>query len=192
MSLRPRPAWRMFPWDPDAAQGTPFSPSHVPPFQGHARFDLSDSPQGILYLTETPEHAIAEKLQDLRNQPLDDADLFEGGSRYALAAVELPETVFAEMVDLCDPPAIVERNTPPDEVAALARATTQAISRRLYEAGCTGFRWWSAFFGEWHNLVIFRDRLAEQPAFSEPQWVRPDNPHLQITAERLGILLPGQ
>ncbi|MBI4545984.1 MAG: RES family NAD+ phosphorylase, partial [Gemmatimonadetes bacterium] len=160
MSIVPRPAWRVFPWDPDAPEGEPFSPSHLPPFQGHGRFDLRDSPQGILYLAETPEHAIGEKLQDLRNQPLADEDLFELGHRYALSSVQLPESVFAEIVDLCDPPTVAELDTPPDQVAALSRETTQAISRRLYDAGYAGFRWWSTFFGEWHGLVIFRDRLA--------------------------------
>lgn len=190
--MRPRPAWRAFPWNPDAADGEPFSPSHVPPFQGHGRFDLADSWQGILYLAETPEHAIAEKLQDLRNQPLDDEDLFEGGHRYGLTEVQLPERMFGEMVDLCDPPTIVEQNTPPDQVAALSRETSQAIARRLYQTGCAGFRWWSTFFGEWHNLVIFRDRLAAEPSFSDPKWVQLNDSHLRIVAERLGILLPNR
>jgi hypothetical protein len=189
MSLSPRRGWRAFPWDPAAGDGEPFSPSYIPPFQGHGRFDLVDAPQGILYLAETPEHAIAEKLQELRNQAVEDEDLFEGGKRYALAAVELPESVFAEMVDLCDPPTIQERNAPPDEVAALNRKTTQAIARRLYEAGCAGFRWWSTFFGEWHNLVVFRDRLTARPTFGEPQPVYLSDPLLGDTAERLGILL---
>lgn len=192
MSIVPRPAWRAFPWDPNAANGQPFSPSHLPPFQGHGRFDLADSPQGVLYLAESPEHAIAEKLQDLRNQPLNDEDLFEGGHRYALAMVELPSAVFAEIVDLCDPPTILERNTAPDQVAALSRHTTQAISRRLYQGDCAGFRWWSTFLGEWHSLVIFRDRLSEPPGFSEPRWIHPDDADLQITAERLGIRLPNR
>jgi hypothetical protein len=118
--------------------------------------------------------------------------LFEGGHRYALAAVELSEKVFADMVDLCDPPTIVERDTRPDQVAALDRETTRGIARRLARAGCAGFRWWSMFFGEWHNLVIFRDRMTEAPIYSDPHWIRVDEPHLEVAAERLGILLRGR
>lgn len=190
MTLAPRSAWRVFPWDPRAAEGSPFSPRYLAPFQGHGRFDLRDAPQGVLYLAESPEHAIAEKLQDLRNQSLEDADLFEGGRRYALAEVHLPPPVFEAMLDLCHPPTILEYATPPDEVAARSRATTQALSRRLHDAGCAGFRWWSTFFGEWHNLVVFTDRMAVLPSVAAPQWLRPDDPALQVAAQLLGIALP--
>lgn len=190
MTLAPRSAWRVFPWDPRAADGDPWSPRYVPPFQGHGRFDLRDAPLGVLYLAESPAHAIAEKLQDLRNQSLEDTDLFEGGHRYALAEVQLAPATFETMVDLCDPPTILERQTPPDHVAALTRTTTQALARKLYDAGGAGFRWWSTFFGEWHTLVIFADRLADEPSISTPRPLHPNDPDLQLAARFLGIALP--
>ena len=189
MSLAPRAAWRVFPWDSRAADGDSWSPRYVPPFQGHGRFDLRDAPRGVLYLAESPEHAIAEKLQDLRNQSLEDADLFEGGHRSALTEGHLTPPLFETMVDLCDPPTILEYHTPPDRVAALSRETTQALARTLYEAGCAGFRWWSAFFGEWHTLVIFADRMADAPTVSTPRPLHPRDPDLQLAARYLGIAI---
>lgn len=183
----PRTGWRAFPWDPKARPGSPYSAEYVPPFQGHGRFDLPGVPEGVLYLAEAPEHALAEKLHDLRNAELEDADLFEAGHRYALVETRLPDAVFARMADLCDPETVARLGVPPDEVAAQARETTQPIAVRLHAEGWAGFRWWSVFFGEWHNLVVFRDRLAAAPAWSAPVPVRADDPVLAGTARHLGI-----
>lgn len=64
--MNPAPLWRVFPWDPNAAEGERFSASFVPGGQGRNRFDLR---------------------------------------------------------------------------------------------GHAGLRWWSAFWGEWHTTVLFRDRI---------------------------------
>ena len=56
-------AWRVFPWDPAAKPGEPFSPSYVYPNQGSGRFDLSG--KLVVYLAESAVHAVAEKLQHL-------------------------------------------------------------------------------------------------------------------------------
>jgi hypothetical protein len=54
------PFWRVFPWDPAAPDGAPYSARYVPPTgtQTGGRFDLGDVP--VLYLAEQPEQALAE------------------------------------------------------------------------------------------------------------------------------------
>lgn len=190
MSPSPGPLWRVFPWDPDAPEGQPFSASFVPPLQGAGRFDLPEQPAGVLYLAELPEHALGEKLQDLRNQVLVDEDLSEAGRRYALVSVELPTATLGSVADLCDPGAIDLWNTPPDEMAALNRKITQSIAARLYAENLPGFRWWSPFLGEWHTLVLYRDRLDAAPVFGTPEPVGTGHPALRKTATQLGITLP--
>lgn len=159
----------MFPWDRQAAEGQPFSASFVPAAQGSGRFDLPGEPAGILYLAESSDHAVAEKIQDLRSQTLDAEDLSEYGHPLALVQVTLAPQVLARMADLCDPATLATLEVAPDDVCARDRTTTRAIAVRLYRAGYTGVRWWSAFFGEWHTLVLFRDRLDPPPAFGEPE-----------------------
>jgi hypothetical protein len=87
----------------------------------------------------------------------------------------------------CDPATIAHLDMPPDQVAALSRETTQAIAARLHAAGITGFRWWSVFFGEWHNLVVFRDRMRRAPIYGEARRIRIDDPDLAVAASELGI-----
>ena len=184
-----RSGWRAFPWDPGARAGEPFSVEHVPAVQGQGRFDLPGQRAGVLYLAEEPEHALAEKLQDLRNQELEDADLSEAGRRYALAPVRLPDSTFEEVTDLCDPATVAQLGIAPDHVAAMSRQTTQGIALRLHQQGLAGFRWWSVFFGEWHNLVLFRDRLADPPSWGQPRPIHMGDADLQLAARMLGIRL---
>jgi len=185
--VEPRPGWRAFPWDASARPGGPFTASYLPAYQGHGRFDLAGESAGVLYLAELPEHALAEKLQDLRNRDLEAGDLEEGGHAYALSSVELGAGVFGGMADLCDPETVARLGVPPDDVAALSRETTQALAARLHAEGFSGFRWWSVFFGEWHNLVVFRDRLDGEPEWTEPELVDAGSDVLSETARQLGI-----
>ena len=179
----------MFPWDPAAADGEPFSSSYMPPYQGHGRFDLPEHRTSLLYLAEDPVHAVAERIQDLRNQDLEPDDLMEGGHRYALVETSLPDTVFADIADLCAPDQIARLDAAPDAVAARARRTTQALSGRLHAEGCAGLRWWSVFWGEWHSLIVFRDRLPAPPAYGAPVPLDFDHLALREAALRLGIRL---
>jgi hypothetical protein len=190
VSLAPRPAWRVFPWDPEAEEGAPFSASFVPAAQGWGRFDRPGEPAGVLYLAEGAEHAVAEKLQDLRNQSLEDSDLIEYGHRLALAQATLEDEAFEGIADLCDPQVLARLGIAPDEIAAASRGTTRAIAERLHAEGFTGLRWWSAFMGEWHTLVLFLDRMAAPSGFSSPEALRPDHPALRDAAGWLNIQLP--
>lgn len=181
--------WRVFPWDPQAEEGQPFSASFVPGGQGGGRFDLPESRAGVLYLAEAPEHAIAERLQVFRNQTVDAADLRLAGHGLALTRTELPDDVWERGADLCDAAELARHGVGPDELAARSRGTTQRIGRSIHAAGHTGFRWWSAFFGEWHTIVLFRDRLDRPPGYGPPELLRLDTPALVETARLLDIEL---
>jgi hypothetical protein len=188
MSPLTPPLWRAFPYDPQAEEGRPFSASFVPAAQGSGRFDMPGEPSAILYLAETAEHAVGEKVQDLRNQNLDfPGDIEEHGHPLALARVHLDPTLHARIVDLCDPDTLARLSIRPDDIAAADRTITQGISRRLYVEGVPGFRWWSVFFGEWHTVVLFRDRLDPPADFATPDFLHPDHPALTGAARRLGI-----
>jgi len=63
--------WRVFPWDPNAKLGEPFSPSYIHPNQGSGRFDVAGTL--VVYLAETAVHAVAEKLQRFRGQKINAA-----------------------------------------------------------------------------------------------------------------------
>src|SRR5207247_9003932 len=73
--------WRVFPWDPAAKPGEPFSPSYIYPDQGSGRFDIAG--KLVVYLAETAVHALAEKLQRFRGQKMDWRDLIESGKARA-------------------------------------------------------------------------------------------------------------
>jgi hypothetical protein len=186
-----RSAWRAFPWDDGADDGQPFSASFVPAAQGWGRFDRPGEPGGVLYLAESSEHAVAERIQDLRNQTLEPTDLFEYGHPLALVSVPLEASIRDGLADLCDPPTLARLEIRPDAVCAIDRATTQAIAARLYDAGYPGFRWWSSFFGEWHTLVLFRDRLGTSPRYGTPEVLDPAHPAVAQAAQALGIQIRG-
>jgi hypothetical protein len=79
--MTPVPLWRVFPWDPAAAEGDRFSAGFVPGGQGRNRFDLPGQPRGVIYLAESEEHAVAEMIQAYRNspEPLTNGDLTAWG-----------------------------------------------------------------------------------------------------------------
>ncbi|HEX8241997.1 MAG TPA: RES family NAD+ phosphorylase [Longimicrobium sp.] len=154
--------WRVFPWDPGAAEGERFSAAFVPGGQGRGRFDLPGEAAGVLYLAESPEHAVAELIQRYRNQPapLEPADLTAYGHALALVEVTVRARVAERIADLCDPEVLARHAIAPDRTAARDRAASQSIAAGLHAGGYAGLRWWSAFFGEWHTVVLFRGRLA--------------------------------
>lgn len=179
--------WRVFPWDPRAGDGEPFSPSYLPPGQGSGRFDLPGHPDGVLYTAETPEHAIAERIQQYRGGVLDDADLVVARHRLAIVAMDVPPGLGDGVADLCDPRVLVTLGVRPDDTASRHRPTTQRIAAAVYAGGHTGLRWWSAFFGDWHAVVLFRDRLARRPRFDAPEPLTLAHRALREAADLLGL-----
>ena len=182
--------WRVFPWEPRARAGAPFSPSWLPPQSGHGRFDL---PRRLgassWYFAETPEHAVAERIQDLRNRRLFEETLFEHGHRLALVAVELKVDVAP--VDLCDPVVLAQRGIAPDRLAYRDRDVTRRIAAALHEdQSVPGLRWWSAFFGEWHTIALYSDRLeAGEIVFGEPEALQLRSPAVLAATAALAIEL---
>jgi hypothetical protein len=183
----PAPAWRAFPFDPDAAEGEPYSVGWVPASQAQGRFDLPSAPGGVIYLAETPVHAVAEMVQHYRGQALDDADLRVAGHPLALASLTLPDQVRAGLADLCDPAVLVDLGVRPDATASVSRRKTQRIASEVHVSGYTGLRWWSALRGDWHTIVIFRDRLARELRFGEPEPLTLTHAVVRETMRELGM-----
>jgi hypothetical protein len=147
--------WRVFPWDPAAKPGEPFSPSYIHPEQGSGRFDLSG--KVVLYLAETAVHAVAEKLQRFRGQRIDRKDLIESGKTLALVECEIGKI---KLADLCDPAVLVKYQIRPDVLASRDISKTQGVAAALLKEGFDGLRWWSALSGDWHTIVVFQGKTA--------------------------------
>jgi hypothetical protein len=183
-----RTLWRVFPWDPTVPEGEPFSPQYLPRQSGQGRFDLPRSTgASAWYFAESPEHAVAEKVQDLRGRVLRDDFLLERGHRLAICSVQLNATL--RLADLCDPLELARRNIAPDRLAFRNHVVTRAIARELHlDPDLAGFRWWSALFGEWHTVVLFSDRLPENAlVFSTPDELTLASPVVATAAAALAI-----
>jgi hypothetical protein len=101
-------------------------------------------------------------IQAYRNspQPLTNDDLTVWGHRYALVSVSLAADVWPRIEDLCEPAALAELRITADQPAFRDRRLTQQIPATMHDRRRAGLRWWSAFWGEWHTTVLFRDRIA--------------------------------
>ena len=181
--------WRVFPWDRDRREGAPFSPSYIPGTTGRGRFDLPIACSPVLYLAETPEHAIAEALQAWRNRPLRRAHLRRAGHPLALVDVQLTADDAAEIVDLCDPVTLRRRRLHPDQIASRHRRKTQPLAASIWDSGNVGLRWWSSFRGDWHGVVLFTARVKGSMHFGEPREIGGDTPALREAAAALGMPL---
>jgi hypothetical protein len=159
--VTPSPLWRVFPWDPYAAEGERFSAAFVPGGQGGNRFDLLGDPRGVMYLAESEDHAVAEMIQGFRNgsDALTTDDLTAWGHRYAIVSVALTRPIWTGIADLCEPSILSELTITAERPAMRDRPSTQGVAATLYGRGHAGLRWWSAFWGEWHSVVLFRDRI---------------------------------
>jgi hypothetical protein len=168
--VNPAPLWRVFPWDPDAAEGERFSAAFVSGGQGRSRFDLRGNPLGVIYLAESEEHAVAEMIQGFRNSPdpLTNDDLTAWGHRLALVSATLDPAVWPEIADLCEPATLSGLGVTADTPALRDRKRTQQIAADLHARQHVGLRWWSAFWGEWHSVVLFRDRLPADIRYGDP------------------------
>lgn len=186
--MNPGPLWRVFPWDPNAAEGERFSASFVPGGQGRNRFDLPGSARGVMYLAGNEEHAVAEMIQGYRNspEPLTNEDLTVWGHRCALVSVGLAPDRWPRIEDLCEPAALAELQITADRPAYRDRRLTQQIASALHTRGHAGLRWWSAFWGEWHTTVLFRDRIpADTITYGTP---RPLDVAMRSVAEAARLL----
>lgn len=174
--------WRVFPWDPAAQPGEPFSPSYINPNQGAGRFDVAD--KLVVYLAESAAHAVAEKLQRFRGQKIDRKDLIESGKTLALVECELGRL---KLADLCDPAVLVKQEIRPDTLASRDVRKTQAIAMQLHKAGYAGLRWWSALSGDWHTIVVFEGTID----YKEPEPLTLLHQAVRDASAALGIQYSG-
>ncbi|MFQ5704709.1 MAG: RES family NAD+ phosphorylase [Gemmatimonadales bacterium] len=189
MKPRQGPLWRVFPWDPAAPLGAPFSLTHVQPQQTSGRFDLGIRP-AVLYLAESPEHAVGEKLQRFRGRRLTPMHLREYGRTLAIVSVTPAARVIKAVADLTDPEVLHRLKLRPDIVASRDRRRTQAVARRLYEEGYSGLHWWSALTGDWHATILFldSDRVHTRAlTFGQPEPLSLQHPGVVRCFEFLGI-----
>lgn len=163
------PFWRVFPRDATAPPGTPYTAEYILPagVQTGGRFDLGTSPTVYLAL-DNPAHALAEVLQSLRGKRQIRAGHLRRKVRgkalrynpLALVEAWIDPDVYDGIPDLGDPATLVRFGIRPDVLASRERVVTQRIARRLHDDhGLPGFRWWSAFSGDWHVAVLFQDRV---------------------------------
>jgi hypothetical protein len=193
--------WRAFPWDRAAPAGAPFSACSVAPahLQNYGRFDLHGRPS-VLYLAETPAHAVAEVLRGLKRNPADPhdpdrhrlsaADLRGAAHPRALVSVRLPAAVADSVPDFARGEVLAEFGVRADELCSRDRRVTQAAARRIHQHpdGVPGFFWWSALHGDWHVVLLFLDRVRmEEIEFGEPEVLTLENPAVREAAEALGL-----
>ncbi|MEJ7813247.1 MAG: RES family NAD+ phosphorylase [Gemmatimonadaceae bacterium] len=185
--------WRCFPWNPEAAEGEPFSPTYLAPGQTVGRFDLHDRPP-VRYLAESPEHAIGETLAPFRGTGFRPSYLRLRHHPLALVEVTLAPEVARRVADCTDPATLAALALRPDELAHHDRTVTQAIARRLHDdpapggSRYAGLRWWSAITGAWHTIVLFTDRApADSVRFGAPRPLTPADPAVRHVLAALGI-----
>ena len=179
--------WRVFPWDTGARPGALFSPSYLPSPTGRGRFDLPHDWSSVLYLTESPDHAAAEAIQAWRGRELRAAHLRRSGLPLALVSIIPRSQPAADIADLCDPAVMLGTHLRPDLIASRDRATTQPIARRVWEAGHSGLRWWSSFWGDWHAVVLFNQRMEGRMDFGDPFVLDLSAPAVTEAASLLGM-----
>jgi hypothetical protein len=165
--------WRRYLWFPGVQRAPPHQGDETirTRGQGRHRFDLPGNALGVLYLAETEEHAVAETIQPYRNslEPLANDNLTVWGHRYAPVSVSLAADLWPRIEDLCEPAALAELQITADRPAYRDRRLTQQIASTLLAHRHADLRWWSAFWGDWHRTVLFRDQiLADAITYGAP------------------------
>jgi hypothetical protein len=179
--------WRVFPWDERAAPGSRFSPSFVPAPTGRGRFDLPPVLSNILYLADSPDHAVGETLQPWRGQGIGAPHLRRAGFPLALVQVTTTPGLESDLVDLCDPRVLRARDIAPDQTTSRYREHTQPLARQVWDTGASGLRWWSSFWGDWHTVVLFTARTGGRIDFGDPIPLSPSDPAVVRAAYLMGI-----
>lgn len=123
----------------------------------------------MLYVAESPDHAVAELLQPWRGQRLETFHLTRAGLPLAMARVNIAADTVLELADLCDPKTLSSLEVSPDATASRHRETTQPIAQAAWNAGRSGLRWWSSFWGDWHTAVLFVARTGVGTHFGAPE-----------------------
>ena len=190
----------MFPWDPAAAPGAPHSVRSVAParFQNYGRFDLQGNP-AVLYLAESPAHAVAEALRGQMRHParsrglrhsLADSDLIVGGLRRSLVDVRIPAAIAKRVPDTSEGKTLSRFGIRADHLSSNLRGLTQGAARRIHSHpdAVPGFVWSSRFGGDWHVVLLFLDRVPlDDLDFGPPEPLRLDHPAVVEAAAALHV-----
>lgn len=142
----------------------------------------------MLYLAETPDHALAELLQPWRGRPLQPAHFEHGGRPLSLVQLHVDDETATGIMDLCDPNVLARARVAPDVVASRHRNVTQPVAGYAWESGHHGVRWWSTFWGDWHTVVLFVKRIETPLRFEDPLALSIEAPVARRTARLLGML----
>ena len=155
--------YRVFPFDPAAAAGTPGHPDYLHKPQGKARLD---NPQHYetWYFAATPEAAVGEVFGDIS---VWGDDMFEypalPDARRTLGVFELPDSL--NLLDLDDARALLDRGIRPTQVIARNRSATQGWALKIFgESSDTGqrrwdgVRWWSFHRPHWTVFGLWSAR----------------------------------
>ena len=186
-----RTLWRAFHWNPDAADGEPFSVRSVPPVEKQSGGSYDNNATAVLYLAEYPEHVVAEVLRQFRGRPLKTPHLRQHGLPLSLVEVTIPGEIAVGIADLGDPVVLLRYGLRADTLALpeSERAVTQAVSRKLYNEGLQGFLWWSAIHGGWHSTVLFVKRVPlERLGFGAPTILDIEHPAVITAAQELRMV----
>lgn len=186
--------WRVFPWDASAKVGEAFSVRSVAPrtLQGGGRFDLPEL-TSVLYLGTSAAHGYAELFRRWPTIRLREDHLYSAnGHRLACVPVDLPLDFHRDLPDLADGATLDRYGIRADTLALppTRRAETQAVARTLWDDGRAGFRWWSAFHGEWHSTVLFVERVpADALSFGTPRYAAVDDPDVIAGARAANMIV---
>lgn len=148
------PLYRVFPWIANAEVGEPGHPLYVGGPQGQGRVDNPEVYR-TLYACDAGEGAIGEAFG---NHDVWTPDLFRGpsilpGSVRAVAEIDASD---AEVVDLDDAAALLERGLRPSQVVTRTRSVTQGWALAIFREGrWGGVRWWSYHDPEWGSFGLW-------------------------------------
>lgn len=153
-------AYRVFPYLPTAAAGSPGHPAYLPESRGLGRLDNPDHYR-VWYLSLEQSGAVGEAFGDLRHWREEMFGFPElPGTRRALATYELPDEV--AVLDLDDARSLLDRGLRPTQVVERNRAVTQAWALAIFREAApgggprwVGVRWWSYHRPGWRILGVW-------------------------------------
>ncbi len=190
--------YRVFPQLPTAGLSEWGGPLYVARVrQGVGRHD-NPLHYGALYLSRSPESAVAESIQKFRGQTLTDGDLeLVDGRRYALASIDDASLGDASLgdagpavIDLDQPRELMRRDLRPSRVATRLRERTQPMALAIFDEGAAGIGWWSTLEASWPNVTLFAPRAVEHLSLAaDPEPLSVSHPALITAANLLGLRL---
>jgi hypothetical protein len=151
--------YRVSPFLPAAAAGTPGSPTYLHKPQTQGRLDNS-SHYDIWYLSLTEAGAVGETFA---SHPTWSDLMFEfgklPGARFSLHSFQIPDS--CPLLDLDDANSLFERALRPTQVVTLNRSVTQSWALKIWNEIGTGgrkwhgVRWWSRHSAEWPVIALW-------------------------------------